>query len=189
LTTPDSCYCTNQANPIFAGFKFGFLHHRRSAYISEKMQASTSEAKERDESLELEESEGSEISIIAESSEADTEDEIAHVQEAGLKSKKTLKRKLRATSPTHFGETLNELLVGQPNEEIPLTLPRRFERQREREKEDIHLRKAQGQAKKDAEEVGRITDIIGGWGAENERALRKVAQRGGKYLVTCNGTD
>ena len=30
------------------------------------------------------------------------------------------------------------------------------------------------------EEKGRVRDVIGGWGAESERALRKVAQRGGE---------
>ena len=33
--------------------------------------------------------------------------------------------------------------------------------------------------KKEKEDRGRITDVIGGWGGESERALRKVAQRGG----------
>lgn len=34
--------------------------------------------------------------------------------------------------------------------------------------------------RKEKEEKGRIKDVIGGWGAEGERALRKVAQRGGE---------
>ena len=33
--------------------------------------------------------------------------------------------------------------------------------------------------RKEKEEKGRIKDVIGGWGGESERALRKVAQRGG----------
>ena len=33
--------------------------------------------------------------------------------------------------------------------------------------------------KKEKEDRGRVTDVIGGWGGESERALRKVAQRGG----------
>jgi len=136
-----------------------------------------SEPKKRNVDVELEMNNESEESID-ESSGANTEDEMARAQETGSKSKKTLKRKLRATSPAHFGEILDELLAGQPNGDIPLSLPRRFERQREKEREDIQLRKVQGQAKQDAEELGRITDIIGGWGVENERALRKVAQRG-----------
>lgn len=28
-----------------------------------------------------------------------------------------------------------------------------------------------------------MSDVIGGWGAESERALRKVAQRGGTFLL------
>jgi len=32
--------------------------------------------------------------------------------------------------------------------------------------------------KKEKEDKGRVTDVIGGWGGESERALRKVAQRG-----------
>ena len=32
--------------------------------------------------------------------------------------------------------------------------------------------------RKQKEDVGRIKDVIGGWGGESERTLRKVAQRG-----------
>jgi hypothetical protein len=137
------------------------------------------EDQEREDSGPVSEPEGLDAS---DSGEVDTEDEIVQAQELGSKSKKTLKRKLRATSPTQFGATLNELLAGQPNADIPLSLPRRLERQREKEKAESSLRKAQGRARRDAEELGRITDIIGGWGVENERSLRKVAQRGGETL-------
>ncbi len=34
--------------------------------------------------------------------------------------------------------------------------------------------------RKEKEERNHITDVIGGWGGESERTLRKVAQRGGK---------
>ena len=37
---------------------------------------------------------------------------------------------------------------------------------------------------KEKEEKGRIKDVIGGWGGESERALRKVAQRGGTSHAT-----
>ncbi|KIJ57780.1 hypothetical protein HYDPIDRAFT_103853, partial [Hydnomerulius pinastri MD-312] len=32
--------------------------------------------------------------------------------------------------------------------------------------------------RKEKEDKGRIRDVIGGWGGESERSLRKVAQRG-----------
>ena len=35
--------------------------------------------------------------------------------------------------------------------------------------------------KKEKEEKSHLIDVIGGWGGENERALRKVAQRGGEF--------
>ncbi|EGO21856.1 hypothetical protein SERLADRAFT_397348 [Serpula lacrymans var. lacrymans S7.9] len=39
-------------------------------------------------------------------------------------------------------------------------------------------KKALQMEKKDREDQGRVKDVIGGWGAESERSLRKVAQRG-----------
>lgn len=37
--------------------------------------------------------------------------------------------------------------------------------------------------RKQKEDIGRVKDVIGGWGGESERALRKVAQRGGERTV------
>lgn len=34
--------------------------------------------------------------------------------------------------------------------------------------------------RKKKEDIGRVKDVIGGWGGESERTLRKVAQRGGE---------
>jgi len=37
--------------------------------------------------------------------------------------------------------------------------------------------------RKEKEDKNRIRDVIGGWGGESERALRKVAQRGGEFRM------
>lgn len=53
---------------------------------------------------------------------------------------------------------------------------------RKRHNEDKAEAKAQKKAlgeRKEREDRNRVTDVIGGWGGESERALRKVAQRGG----------
>jgi len=42
----------------------------------------------------------------------------------------------------------------------------------------VKARKVLRLQKKENEDKRRITDVIGGWGGEGERALRKVAQRG-----------
>jgi len=46
------------------------------------------------------------------------------------------------------------------------------------EKQELKAKRAQRIERKDKEDKGRIFDVIGGWGGESERALRKVAQRG-----------
>jgi hypothetical protein len=61
----------------------------------------------------------------------------------------------------------------------PLALKPSIQRRINHERNDIKKRKRLEGEKKDHEEIGRVTDVIGGWGGENERALRKVAQRGG----------
>jgi hypothetical protein len=52
-------------------------------------------------------------------------------------------------------------------------------RKRNDEKLEMQAKKVLLVEKKEKEDRGRITDVIGGWVGESERALRKVAQRGG----------
>jgi len=111
------------------------------------------------------------------SSSPDTDTEIALAKTA-TKSKKTAKRKLRATLPSQFGQTLEALLNTSVPAEVPLALKPSIGRRRNDEKLDIRARKVLEMEKKEHEEIGRVRDVIGGWGGENERALRKVAQRG-----------
>ena len=107
-----------------------------------------------------------------------TEDEIA---EAKLpKSKKTLKRKHRATDPSNFGATLQSLLKTDAPSGVPLSLKPSVARKQYDEKLEIKAKKLLKGERKSKEEVGRIRDVIGGWGVESERSLRKVAQRGGE---------
>lgn len=108
----------------------------------------------------------------------DTEDEIAAAKT--VKSKKTLKRKRRATDPSNFGATLNALLSTDAPSSLPLSLKPSAARKRNEEKQELKARKAQRIEKKEREDKGHISDVIGGWGGESERALRKVAQRGGR---------
>lgn len=110
-------------------------------------------------------------------SSPDTEDELTEVKRA--KSKKTLKRKRRATDATHFGTTLQTLLGTDAPSNLPLSLKPSIARKRNDEKLEFKGKKVLEVEKKEREEKGRIQDVIGGWGGESERALRKVAQRGG----------
>lgn len=109
----------------------------------------------------------------------DTEAEIADVKVA--KSKKTLKRKRRATEPSQFGATLQSLLDTAAPSELPLSLKPSITRGKNGAKLESKAHKVLQIEKKDKEDKGRIRDVIGGWGGESERALRKVAQRGGTY--------
>lgn len=106
-----------------------------------------------------------------------TDDEIAGAIRP--KSKKTLKRKYRATDASNFGATLQTLLSTDAPSTQPLSLKPSLSRKRNDEKLELKAKKALKTEKKDKEDKGRVTDVIGGWGAESERALRKVAQRGG----------
>lgn len=110
-------------------------------------------------------------------SSPDTEDEIAGAK--GAKSKKTMKRKRRATEPSRFGATLQYLLHTETPSALPLSLKPSLARKRNDEKLELKAKKVLQVEKKEKEDKGRITDVIGGWGGESERALRKVAQRGG----------
>ena len=111
----------------------------------------------------------------------DTEDEIADAKWA--KSKKTLKRKRRATDATHFGAALQSLLGTDTPSAQPLSLKPSFTRKHNDEKLEARGKKVLQVERKKKEEKGRIKDVIGGWGGEGERALRKVAQRGGASYV------
>ena len=112
------------------------------------------------------------------SSDSDTTDEIAVAKRA--KSKKTLKRKRRATEPSQFGATLESLLNTEVQSTLPLSLKPSVARRRRDEKLELKAKKVQRLEKKEREDKCRITDVIGGWGMSSERELRKVAQRGGK---------
>ncbi|KAF9496116.1 hypothetical protein BDN71DRAFT_1352279, partial [Pleurotus eryngii] len=104
----------------------------------------------------------------------DTEDEIATVK----KSLKTGKRKRRATEPNKFGDTLQSLLDTDVPSALPLSLKPSISRKHNDEKLELKAKKVLQTERKEQEDKGRIVDVIGGWGGENERALRKVAQRG-----------
>ncbi|OJA16278.1 hypothetical protein AZE42_00124 [Rhizopogon vesiculosus] len=106
----------------------------------------------------------------------DTEDEIADAKV--VKSKKTLKRKRRATEPSQFGTTLQSLLDTVAPSELPLSLKPSIARQKNGAKLESKAQKVLQIEKKEKEDKGRIRDVIGGWGGESERSLRKVAQRG-----------
>lgn len=110
----------------------------------------------------------------------DTDTEIVQAQLA--KSRKTLKRKRRATSPSRFGQTLEALLeTNAPGQTsgVVLALKPGIRRRNKEEKLEKGARKLLEGEKREREEVGRVKDVIGGWGMEGERSLRKVAQRGG----------
>lgn len=134
------------------------------------------------------ESGGEEAGVSESGSEAsslDTEAEIEISQRRKKKSKKTAKRKIRATSPSQFGNTLEALLnTSVPTTStataVPLALKPSVQSRIKERKDEYKTKKTVEMERKEHEEVGRITDVIGGWGGESERALRKVAQRGGE---------
>lgn len=107
-----------------------------------------------------------------------TEDEIAEAQRP-TKSKKTQKRKRRATSPSQFGATLQSLLGTDAPTNLPLSLKPSVAKKRTEEILEVKAKKLLEGEKKEKEERNHVTDVIGGWGGESERSLRKVAQRGG----------
>ncbi|EIW86799.1 hypothetical protein CONPUDRAFT_44036 [Coniophora puteana RWD-64-598 SS2] len=113
---------------------------------------------------------------MSEASSPDTDAEIADVKWS--KSKKTLKRKRRATEPSQFGATLQSLLDTEAPSALPLSLKPSVNRQRTNAKLELKAKKVLQVEKKEKEDKGHVTDVIGGWGGESERALRKVAQRG-----------
>lgn len=118
------------------------------------------------------------LSSSSESSRnTDDDSDIADGQR--MKSKKTLKRKRRATEPSQFGATLQFLLNTDAPSALPLSLKPSVAHEKNDVKLEVEARKVIHIERKEREERGRIRDVIGGWGGESERALRKVAQRGG----------
>lgn len=110
----------------------------------------------------------------------DTEDEIAGGNlrlDAQKKSQKRPRR--RAVSPTRFGAALQSLLNTDAPSEQPLSLKPSIARKRQDEKLEGKARKVLEEETKVKKEKNHVSDLIGGWGGESERALRKVAQRGG----------
>ncbi|TFK41251.1 Rrp15p-domain-containing protein [Crucibulum laeve] len=106
---------------------------------------------------------------------SDSEDEVVPKRQ---KSKQTTKRKIRATAPSNFGATLQSLLNTDAPSALPLSLKPSIARKRNDEKLELRAKKVLQVERKEKEDKGRIRDVIGGWGGESERALRKVAQRG-----------
>jgi hypothetical protein len=107
----------------------------------------------------------------------DSTDDIVNLKRE--KSHQTSKRKIRATRSSTFGAALQSLLHTDAPSTLPLSLKPSIARQRNDEKLELKARKVLQVEKKDKEDKGRVKDVIGGWGAESERTLRKVAQRGG----------
>ncbi|KAF5375045.1 hypothetical protein D9758_000364 [Tetrapyrgos nigripes] len=106
----------------------------------------------------------------------DSADDIADMKPQ--KSRQTKKRKLRATGTTAFGATLQSLLNTETGSNLPLSLKPSVTRKLNDEKLEAKAKRVLLVERKEKEDKGRITDVIGGWGGEGERALRKVAQRG-----------
>lgn len=125
---------------------------------------------------------GSEDDSRSDESSPDTADEIAEAKVA--KSKKTLKRKRRATEPSTFGVALQSLLTTDAPSTLPLSLKPSVVRQRNDEKLELKAKRILQIEKKEKDDKGRVKDVIGGWGGESERVLRKVAQRGGEFFAT-----
>ena len=101
------------------------------------------------------------------------------------KSRQTSKRKLRATGSSNFGATLQSLLDTNAPSTLPLSLKPSIAKKRNDEKLELRAKKVLQIEKKEKEDKARVKDVIGGWGGESERALRKVAQRGGMpwYII------
>ncbi|KAJ3750520.1 Rrp15p-domain-containing protein, partial [Lentinula detonsa] len=117
-----------------------------------------------------------EESIDGQDEMTDSADEIEGMKPQ--KSRQTKKRKIRATHASAFGATLQSLLNTKVPSSAPLSLKPSIARKRNDEKLEMKAKKVLQVEKKEKEDKGRITDVIGGWGGESERALRKVAQRG-----------
>lgn len=111
----------------------------------------------------------------------DTEEEIESTQRQ-MKSKKTQKRKRRATSPSQFGATLQSLLNTNAPSNLPLALKPSVAKRRADEVLEVKAKKSFWMGRRRTKKKkNHISDVIGGWGGESERSLRKVAQRGGLF--------
>ncbi|KIJ68539.1 hypothetical protein HYDPIDRAFT_24806, partial [Hydnomerulius pinastri MD-312] len=97
-------------------------------------------------------------------SSPDTDDEIADAH--WKKSKKTLKRKRRATEPSQFGATLQSLLHTEAPSALPLSLKPSVTRQKNDAKLELQAKRVIMVERKEKEDKGRIRDVIGGWGGE-----------------------
>ncbi|PPQ78058.1 hypothetical protein CVT26_015497 [Gymnopilus dilepis] len=140
---------------------------------------SSSAAEESDADVSFEEGNDVESGSGSDASGQDDEDEDEDIQ--GLKpqkSRQTSKRKIRATGSSKFGATLQHLLNTDAPSSLPLSLKPSIARKRNDEKLESRAKKVLQLEKKEKEDKARIKDVIGGWGGESERALRKVAQRG-----------
>ncbi|KAE9408182.1 hypothetical protein BT96DRAFT_970857 [Gymnopus androsaceus JB14] len=143
--------------------------------MSSKRKAQISDNSDDDLSVDHSEEEASDVSGEEESGQ-DSADEIEGMKPQ--KSRQTKKRKIRATHASAFGATLQSLLNTEAPSSAPLSLKPSLARKRNDEKLEMKAKKVLLVEKKEKEDRGRITDVIGGWGGESERALRKVAQRG-----------
>lgn len=117
----------------------------------------------------------------SEESDGDAEDDVAEARrqvEAERKSHKRPRR--RAVSPSRFGETLQSLLNTDAPSDLPLSLKPSIARKRKDDKLEGKAKKVLQEETKVKREKNHVADLIGGWGGEGERALRKVAQRGGE---------
>lgn len=113
---------------------------------------------------------------------SDEDEEIENLKPQ--KSRSTSKRKIRATTTSKFGATLEHLLNTETPSSLPLSLKPSIAKKRNDEKLELRAKKVLQIERKEKEDKARITDVIGGWGGESERALRKVAQRGGKIELS-----
>jgi len=119
-------------------------------------------------------------SASADGSQVDEDEEIEGLKPQ--KSRQTSKRKIRATGGSKFGATLQFLLDTEAPSNLPLSLKPSIARKRNDEKLELRAKKALQIERKEKEDKARVKDVIGGWGGESERALRKVAQRGGVFF-------
>lgn len=148
----------------------------------QKIQQDPMSADEESSDLEGVEPHEDEVSDSSSSADSDADDDISPDTDTEIaalkphKSKKTLKRKRRAIAPPHFAQALQSLLAA-PAPSAPLGGKRRHD-----ERLEARGRKVLVGERKEKEEKGHVRDVVGGWGAEGERALRKVAQRGGKSV-------
>ncbi|KAJ3514234.1 hypothetical protein NLJ89_g2489 [Agrocybe chaxingu] len=129
-----------------------------------------------DESQAADDNADADLDSFSEGPEMDEDDDIENLKPQ--KSKQTSKRKIRATGGSKFGATLEFLLETETPSTLPLSLKPSIARKRNDEKLELRAKKVLQIEKKEKEDKARVKDVIGGWGGESERALRKVAQRG-----------